>query len=209
MKKVFLFTLLLVIHFSCQVPQSDFVVKELIDELQRTGDTICLNDGFDVACIKVIQGQKLIAVREVPVEVIVEKIVETVVIEEVIKEVPVEAVTERVATELGDAEVPIEDFVVKTVEVIKEVVKEVEVIKEVPVEVIVTEIETVYVEVPVDRTVYRTQGYIDWVAGEREGVHPHDYPHDHAPYGPHVHWFVHSNNDPDDYGALHRNLNHD
>ena len=129
---------------------------------------VCLWNGFDRICVQSVvgkdgkdgkdgsdgkdgkDGQTLIAIHDVPIEVIVQKIIETVVVEEVIKEVPVEIITERVVTEFIDREVEIEVFVERTVEIIKEVLVEIEVIKEIPVEVEVIKEVPVEVEVIVE-----------------------------------------------------------
>ena len=195
------------------------------DVLSSAGDdTICLDDGFDAVCIKAIpgqdgkdgrdgvdgkngrdgvdgkNGQTLIAVREVRIEVIVEKIIETIVVEEVVREVPVEVIVDRVVTEYVDREVPIEVFVERTVEIIKEVVVEKEVFVEVPVEVIVEKVVEIPVEVPVTVTktvvvyqtppetppvivenkIYDSQDYLNWVNnGKSAGQHEHTFWHTH------------------------------
>lgn len=213
--------------------------------LDATGeDTVCLQDGFDSVCIKVIEGpqgqrgphgqrgpqgiqgesgppgkdgQTLIAIHEVPVEVIVEKIIETVVVEEVIKEVPVEVVVERVVTEYVDREVPVEVFVGDTVEIIREVVVEriievpekiveIEVVKEVPVEKIVEIIKTEYIEVPVDSDpISVTEGKIYTESGYNNpphGHHTHEFTHTHDG-ATHTHRIVHPNGEQDDWDREH------
>lgn len=171
----------IVVHSGCEIPYSGHLGPQDFNgwiESEANG-FVCLYNGFDRICIKTIpghdgkdgrdgkdgkdgrdgrDGQTFIAIREVPVETIVKKIIETVVVEEVIKVVPVEIVVERVVTEYVDREVPIEIFIERTVEIIREVIKEVpvekivevEVIKEVPVET-VKEVEVIKeVEVPVE-----------------------------------------------------------
>ena len=209
------------------VPYSRPLVS--IDDVLRTadGDTICLEDGFDAVCVKAIPGRDgkdgrdgqdgesivgppgkdgkdgttYIAVKEVPIEVLVERIVKVVVVEREIVEVPVivERVVEVIKVERETVEVPVEVFVTQVVEVIKEVyiteIVEVPVvqIREVPVEVIVKEIETVYRDkivyrdppppeppVIVEDKVYDSQDYLDWVAnGRPAGQHEHTFTHTH------------------------------
>ncbi|RKU21039.1 hypothetical protein C6499_22735 [Candidatus Poribacteria bacterium] len=156
---IFALCFALIAYHGCEIPYTGHLGPEAFNgwiESEENG-FVCLWNGFDRICIKTIpgrdgkdgkdgrDGQTLIAVHEMPVEVIVEKIVETVVVEEIVKEVPVEIVVERVVTEYVDREVPIEVFVERTVEIIKEVVKEVPV--EVPVEVVKE------IEVPVEKIV--------------------------------------------------------
>ena len=128
------------VYHGCDIPYSGPLGPEDFNgwlESEANG-FVCLWNGFDRICIQSIEGpagkdgrdgrdgkdgkdgQTFIAIREVPVEIIVEKIVETVVVEEIVKEVPVEIVVERVVTEYVDREVPIEVFVTETVEIIKE-----------------------------------------------------------------------------------------
>ena len=170
-------------------------------------------------------GQTFIAIREVFVEIIVEKIIETVVVAEIVKEVPVEIVVERVVTEYVDREVPITVFVERTVEIIKEVIKEVpvektvevEVIKEVPVETI-KEIEVIK-EVPVEKivevvkTVYVTEtppisvtaGAIYTESGYHNppnGFHAHEFTHTHDG-ATHTHRIIHPNGEQDDWDREH------
>ena len=208
------------VHYGCDIPYSGHLGPEDFNgwiESEENG-FVCLWNGFDRICIKTIpgrdgkdgkDGQTFIAIREVPIEIIVEKIVETVVVEEVIKEVPVEIVVERVVTEYVDREVPIEVFVTKTVEVIKEVIKEVEVpvevIKEVPVEVIVNRIKTVYSDTETG-TVSVTAGAIYTEAGYHNpptGFHAHTFTHTHDGAS-HTHRIIHQNGVPDDWDLEHR-----
>ena len=172
----------IILAIGCETPYTGHLGPEGFNgwiESEENG-FVCLWNGFDRICIQTIEGpagkdgrdgkdgkdgQTFIAIREVPVEVIVEKIIETVVVEEVIKVVPVEIVVERIVTEYVDREVPIEIFIERTVEIIKEVIKEVpveiikEVTKEVPVEVVrevpvekIVEVEVIK-EVPVEKIV--------------------------------------------------------
>ena len=110
--------------------------------------TVCISDGFDSVCIRTvvgetgkdgrdgidgidgrdgidgidgrdgIDGDSFIAVKEEPIEVIVERIIEVVVPEIHWQTVYVPTVCDRVAEVIGDAEVPIETFVETTVNVI-------------------------------------------------------------------------------------------
>lgn len=205
---------------------------------------ICLYNGFDRICVRTLpgppgkdgrdgrdgvdgtdgkdgkdgkdgtDGQTLIAIREVPLEIIVEKIIETVVVEEVIKEVPVEVVVERVVTEYVDREVPIEVFAGETVEIIREVVVEkiievpekiveIEVIKEVPVEKVVEVVRTVYVNEsnPISVTAgatYTEAGYHNPPAG----FHAHSFTHTHDG-ATHTHQIIHPNGEQDDWDREH------
>ena len=221
----------------CQTPGNVLSVNDVERVLKSDSETICLDDGFDRICVKPVpgppgkdgidgkdgrdgkDGQTLIAVREIPIEVIVEKIIETVVVEEVIKEVPVEketvvveevikevpveVVVERVVTEYADREVPIKVFVERTVEIIKEVIVEkvVEevVFVEVPVEGIVEKIVKIPVEVPVTVTetvvVYRTPPETPPVIVENkvyDSVDYLDWVENGRPSGFHEHTFFHT-----------------
>ena len=223
----------------CQTPGNVLVIDDVERILDSDGELICLDDGFDRICAIPVpgpagkdgtdgtdgihgkDGQTLIAIREVSVEVIVETIIETIVIKEFVKEIPVEVVIEKVVTEFVEREVPIEVFVEKTVEVIKEVViervVEKEVIIEVPVEVIVEKI--VYQAPPetppviVENKLYDSQEYLDWVADGKtdSGVHEHTFWHTH--HGKrHGHRFIHPNGQADDWEHEHEGyggLEHD
>ena len=210
------------VHYGCDIPYSGHLGPEDFNgwiESEENG-FVCLWNGFDRICIQTIEGpagkdgrdgQTFIAIREVPVEIIVEKIVETVVVEEVIKEVPVEIVVERVVTEYVDREVPIEVFIERTVEVIKEVIKEVpvepikvvEVIKEVPVEKIVEVVKTVYVtETPpisvTSGAIYTESGYHN----PPHGFHAHTFTHTHDG-ATHTHRVIHPDGEQDDWDREH------
>ena len=221
---VVLISLVILMCYGCDIPYSnEFGPGDLDRLLEAQGeDTICLSDGFDTACIKVIpgtpgkdgkdgkDGQTFIAIREVPVEIIVEKIIETVVVEEVVKEVPVEKIVEIVSLEYVDREIPIEVFVGRTVEVIKEVIKEVPVektvIREVPVERIVEVVRTVYLESdeqtgPIqvtDGAVYTEAGYHNPPAE----FHAHEFSHTHDG-ATHTHQIIHPDGENDDWDREH------
>ena len=170
----------------CQTPGNVLSVGDVERILESKGDVICLDDGFDRICTKTIPGPAgkdgrdgtdgrdgrdgvtLLAVHEVRIEVIVEKIIEMVVVEKYVKEVPVEVVVERVVIEYVDREVPIEVFVERTVEIIKEVFVEVEKIVQVP-----GEKEIVYVKVPGETVFVEVPGETVFVEvpGEKEIVY--------------------------------------
>ena len=233
------------VHYGCDIPYSGTLGPEDFNgwiESEENG-FVCLWNGFDRICIQTIEGpagkdgkdgrdgrdgragkdgkdgkdgQTFIAIREVPVEIIVEKIVETVVVEEIVKEVPVEIVVERVVTEYVDREVPIEVFIEKTVEIIKEVIKEVpvetvrevevpvEVIKKVPVEVIVHRIKTIYSDTATG-TVSVTAGAIYTESGYHNppnGFHAHEFTHTHDG-ATHTHRIIHPNGEQDDWDREH------
>lgn len=237
---------LAIAHYGCDTPYSGPLGPEDFNgwiESEENG-FICLWNGFDRLCIQTIEGpagkdgrdgrdgkdgkdgkdgrdgkdgQTLIAVREVPVEVIVETIIETVVVEEIVTEVPVETVVERVVTEYVDREVPIEVFVERTVEIIKEVIREVEVpvevvrevevpvtvIKEVPVETVVEVIKTVYVTETAPTAV--TAGAIYTEAGYHNpphGFHAHQFTHTHDG-ATHTHRIIHPDGEKDDWDREH------
>lgn len=156
-------------------------------------------------------GVTLIAVHEMRIEVIVEKIIEMVVVEEFVKEVPVEVVVERVVVEYVDREVPIEVFVERTVEIIKEV------LVEVPGEKVFVEVpgEKVFVEVPVEEIVesitqdaiYTEEGYDN----PPEGFHRHTFTHTHDGVR-HTHEIIHPDGEQDDWDREHdgwSGLSHD
>lgn len=157
-------------------------------------------DGRDGADGK--DGVTLIAVHEMRVEVIVEKIIEMIVVEEFIKEVPVEVVVERVVVEYVDREVPVEVFVERTVEIIKEVVIEV------PGETVFVEVpgETVFVEVPIEEIVesitqdaiYTEEGYDN----PPKGFHRHTFTHTHNG-ARHTHEIIHPDGEKDDWDREH------
>ena len=243
---IFLIGLFIGFFMSCQTPYSGHLGPEDFNgwiESEENG-FVCLWNGFDRICVRTLtgapgkdgtdgrdgvdgtdgkdgkdgtDGQTLIAIREVPLEIIVEKIIETVVVEEVIKEVPVGVVVERVVTEYVDREVPIEVFVGETVEVITEVVVErivevpekiieIEVIREVPVEKIVEVIKTVYVEVPAaPETISVTEGKIYTEPGYNNppsGFHSHTFTHTHDG-ATHTHQIIHPNGEQDDWAREH------
>ena len=214
----------LILAIGCETPYTGHLGPEGFNgwiESEENG-FVCLWNGFDRICIQMIEGpagkdgkdgQTFIAIREVFVEIIVEKIIETVVIEEIVKEVPVEIVVERVVTEYVDREVPITVFVERTVEIIKEVIKEVpvektvevEVIKEVPVEKIVEVVKTVYVTEtpPISVTVtagaiYTEQGYHN----PPTGFHAHKFTHTHDG-ATHTHRVIHPDGEQDDWDREH------
>ncbi|MDE0086544.1 MAG: hypothetical protein OXU23_12575 [Candidatus Poribacteria bacterium] len=201
----------------CQTPGNVLSVDDVERILESEGDTICLDDGFDRICAKTIPGPAgkdgkdgadgkdgvtLIAVHEMRVEVIVEKIIEMIVVEEFVKEVPVEVVVERVIVEYVDREVPVEVFVERTVEIIKEV------IIEVPGEKVFIEVpgETVFVEVPVEEIVesitqgatYTEEGYDN----PPEGFHRHTFTHTHDG-ARHTHEIIHPDGEMDDFDREH------
>jgi len=243
-----LLCLCLGLAIGCETPYSGHLGPEDFNgwiESEENG-FVCLWNGFDRLCIQTIEGpagkdgkdgrdgrdgrdgkdgQTFIAIREVFVEIIVEKIIETVVVAEVIKEVPVEIVVERVVTEYVDREVPITVFVERTVEIIKEVIKEipvekivevevikevpvetikaVEVIKEVPVEKIVEVVKTVYVtkKPPISVTagaIYTESGYHN----PPNGFHAHQFTHTHNG-ATHTHRIIHPNGEQDDWDREH------
>ena len=225
-------------YYGCDIPYSGHLGPQDFNgwiESEENG-FVCLWNGFDRICIQTIEGpagkdgkdgkdgrdgrdgldgrdgkdgQTFIAIREVPVEIIVEKIVETVVVEEIVKEVPVKIVVERVVTEYVDREVPIEVFVERTVAVIKEVIKEVpviqkvEVIKEVPVEKIVEVVKTVYV--PETPPISVTSGAIYTESGYHNpphGFHAHEFTHTHDG-ATHTHRVIHPDGEQDDWDREH------
>ena len=242
----------------CQTPYNVLSVDDVERILESDGDTICLDDGFDRICAKTIPGPAgrdgmdgmdgrdgadgkdgidgadgkdgvtLIAVHEMRIEVIVEKIIEMVVVEEFVKEVPVEIVVERVVVEYVDREVPVEVFVERTVEIIKEVTVEIikEVFVEVPGETVFVEVpgETVYVEVPGEKVfievpteeivesitqdaIYTEEGYDN----PPEGFHRHTFTHTHDG-ARHTHKIIHPNGEKDDWDREHdgwSGLSHD
>ena len=166
-------------------------------------------DGRDGADGK--DGVTLIAVHEMRIEVIVEKIIEMIVVEEFVREVPVEVVVERVVVEYVDREVPVEVFVERTVEIIKEVFIEVPgktVFVEVPGETVFVEVpgETVFVEVPVEEIVenitqgatYTEEGYDN----PPEGFHRHTFTHTHDG-ARHTHEIIHPDGEMDDWDREH------
>jgi len=216
----------------CQTPGNVLSVDDVERILESEDDTICLDDGFDRICAKTIPGPAgidgrdgadgkdgidgmdgrdgadgkdgvtLIAVHEMRVEVIVEKIIEMIVVEEFVKEVPVEVVVERVIVEYVDREVPVEVFVERTVEIIKEV------FIEVPGETVFVEVpgETVFVEVPVKEIVesitqgatYTEEGYDN----PPEGFHRHTFTHTHDG-ARHTHEIIHPDGEMDDFDREH------
>ncbi len=207
----------------CQTPGNVLSVDDVERILESEDDTICLDDGFDRICAKTIPGPAgkdgrdgidgrdgadgkdgvtLIAVHEMRIEVIVEKIIEMIVVEEFVKEVPVEVVVERVIVEYVDREVPVEVFVERTVEIIKEV------FIEVPGETVFVEVpgETVFVEVPVEEIVesitqgatYTEEGYDN----PPEGFHRHTFTHTHDG-ARHTHEIIHPDGEMDDWDREH------
>ena len=213
----FLSLLLMLFMLGCQTPYSGHLGPEDFNgwiESEENG-FVCLWNGFDRICIQSIPGKDgkdgtdgvtLIAIHEMPVEIIIEKIIETVVVEKVIKEVPVKIVIEKVVTEFVDREIPIEVFIERTVEIIKEVFIEVEVIKEVPVETIIEVIKTVYVGVPTQRqSISVTEGAIYTESGYNnpsDGSHAHEYTHTHNGAN-HTHRIVHPDGEKDDWDREH------
>ena len=196
-------------YYGCDVPYTgEFGPGDLDRLLEAQGeDTVCLHDGFDTVCIKTIpgkdgrdgiDGETLIAVREVPIEVIVETIVEQVVTNTEIVEVPV--VVEKVVERIKEVEVPIEVFVTETVEVIKEIPK-VETV-EVPVVEIVEVVKTVYRQAPsqtaTEGATYTTAAYRNLPAG----WHRHTLTHTHDGTT-HTHRLAHPNGEPDNWDRLH------
>ena len=196
---------LVIAHYGCDVPYNEFGPGDLDRLLETQGeDTICLRDGFDTACIRTVQGPQgesgttLIAIREVPVEVIVEKIVETIVVNTEVVEIPV--IVERIVEVIREVEVPIEDFVEETVDIIREV-PEVEII-EVPVVEIVEVIKTVYRQAPAqtatDGATYTDANYTNLP----NGWHRHTITHTHDG-ATHTHRLAHPNGEPDNWDRLH------
>ena len=234
----------------CQTPGNVLSVDDVERILESEGDTICLDDGFDRICAKTIPGPAgkdgidgkdgrdgadgkdgvtLIAVHEMRIEVIVEKIIEMIVVEEFVKEVPVEVVVERVVVEYIDREVPVEVFVERTVEIIKEVIVELPgetvfvevpgetvfvevpgetVFVEVPGETVFVEVpgETVFIEVPVEEIVESiTQDAIYTEEGYDNppaGFHRHTFTHTHNG-ARHTHEIIHPNGEMDDFEREH------
>ena len=197
-------SLILTIGLNFYVSCQQIPYREIIKYDDPTGTcNYILFDGFDKTCI--VHEEKLI---EVPIEVIVEKIVEVVVIEKEIIEVPVivEKVRERIVE--VPVEVPVEVFVTEIVEVIKEVYIEIPV--EVPIPEIVREVKTVYVErnnnetpTIVENKIYDSTEYLNWVKnGKPNGKHQHTFWHSHDGKR-HGHRFVHPNGQEDNWEREH------
>ena len=232
--------------FSCETPYTGHLGPKGFNgwiESEENG-FVCLWNGFDRLCIKSIEGPQgppgkdgrtFIAIKEVPIEVLVEKIIEIVVVKTEVVEVPVivEKVVERLSVievpveapvEIPGPEriieVPVEVFVTETIEVIKEVIGTK--IVEVPVETIVEVIKEVYIEVTVEvpgpeRIVevlvkpepVVTEGAVYTVADYDDpptGFHSHSIEHTHSG-AEHTHKFVHPNGEQDDWERAHNGFN--
>ena len=101
-----------------EVPGETIVVeKAVVKEVEVPGETIVV----EKVVVKEVPVKETV-IKEIPVEVIVEKVVE----KEVIKEVPVEVIVERVVEKEVIREVPVEVIVEKEA-VVEEAVEEVEV----------------------------------------------------------------------------------
>ncbi|MCY3744484.1 MAG: hypothetical protein OXH00_26000 [Candidatus Poribacteria bacterium] len=208
-----LLCLCLILGLGCEIPYTGRLGPEGFNgwiESEENG-FVCLWNGFDRLCIKTIpgrdgkdgkDGQTLIAIHEVRVEVVVDRIIKETVTE--IEYVDREVVIERVSTEFIDREVPIEVFVGRTQTIIKEVCSEKDVIiKEVPVEKIVEVVKTVYVnqDDPVSVTAgatYTESGYHNPPAG----YHAHSFTHTHDG-ATHTHRVIHPDGEKDDWAREH------
>lgn len=166
MKTMWILLLFALLFYGCQTPYSGTLGPEGFNgwiESEADG-FVCLWNGFDRICIRTIEGpqgepgkdgadgrdgadgQIFIAIKEVPVEVIIQEIVYETVTEYIDREILIPVVEERIVTEFVDREIPVTVFVERVKTVIQEVIAEVPI--EVPIYIEVPgETKTVYVEV--------------------------------------------------------------